>query len=205
MDLTIRHFLQKAILGTVCAAGITVLSACHAPMTGKPLVAEYKNDDVDSQLDFWHRLGERPMTSHDDAFHGLLLYLDGNDASPDYAARVATLKSRKLLPEGFDRPAEEAIQRGTLAMVIARVVDLKGGVMYTLLGPTPRYAVRELQNEGLYPPSTPHQTFSGSEYVGIIGKLEDYQRGNAADKPASEMPAATDEKEPPSSSKEKKE
>jgi hypothetical protein len=40
---------------------------------------------------------------------------------------------------------------------------------------------------GLFPPGSPQQTFSGNEYVGIIGRIEDYQRGNAADKPASEM------------------
>ena len=29
---------------------------------------------------------------------------------------------------------------------------------------------------GIYPPSSPNQTFSGTEYLGIIGKAEDYQR-----------------------------
>ena len=28
----------------------------------------------------------------------------------------------------------------------------------------------------LYPASSPNQTFSGTEFLGIIGKLEDYQR-----------------------------
>jgi hypothetical protein len=35
----------------------------------------------------------------------------------------------------------------------------------------------------LYPPSTPNQTFSGAEYVGIIGRIEDYQRGENGDIP----------------------
>ena len=29
----------------------------------------------------------------------------------------------------------------------------------------------------LFPPSSPNQTFSGTEFLGIMGKLEDYQRG----------------------------
>jgi hypothetical protein len=41
---------------------------------------------------------------------------------------------------------------------------------------------------GLYPPSSPNQTFSGSEFVGIIGRIEDYQRGNPADVPAAVLP-----------------
>ena len=58
----------------------------------------------------------------------------------------------------------------------------------TLFGPTPRYAVRELMFLNVYPPSTPNQSFSGNEFVGIIGRVEDYQRGNPADAPAAVMP-----------------
>ena len=40
----------------------------------------------------------------------------------------------------------------------------------------------------VYPPSTPNQSFSGNEFVGIIGRVEDYQRGNPADVPAAVLP-----------------
>jgi hypothetical protein len=165
-----------------------MLAGCSSPRVAEPLTQTLGKDDPDTQLEFWHRLGERPMTSNDDAFHGLLLYLDGKDANQDYAGRVAELKRRKIIPAGFDRPADEALQRGTLAMAILKVTNVRGGVMATALGPTPRYATRELVYVGLYPPSSPNQTFSGSEYVGIIGRLEDYQRGNPADKPAASLP-----------------
>ena len=59
-----------------------------------------------------------------------------------------------------------------------------------LTGVTERYATRELQFMGLYPPGSPQQTFSGTEYVGIIGRIEDFQRGDSSIKPASEMPDA---------------
>ena len=45
-----------------------------------------------------------------------------------------------------------------------------------LFGPSPRYAVRELQYMNLFPQSSPQQTFSGQELLGIIGRAEDYQR-----------------------------
>ena len=50
------------------------------------------------------------------------------------------------------------------------------------------YATRELVYLELYPPSTPNQTFSGAEYVGIIGRIEDYQRGDNVELPATQMP-----------------
>ena len=45
---------------------------------------------ADAQIDFWHELADEPVTTNDDAFHGLLLYVDGKDDSADYAGRVAT-------------------------------------------------------------------------------------------------------------------
>jgi hypothetical protein len=59
-----------------------------------------------------------------------------------------------------------------------RILNQRGGLTTSLFGPTPRYATRELMFLNVYPPSTPNQVFSGTEFVGIIGRVEDYQRGN---------------------------
>ena len=149
-------------------------------------------DDPDSQIDFWHTLDDKPITDNDEAFHGLLLYLDSKDSAKDYAGRVAALRSLNMLPRGFDQPADAAIQRGVLAVAICQALQIKGGVtmqlLYPIVGPTPRYCLRELQFKGLYPPGSANQTFSGDEYLGIIGKIEDYQRGDPARKSAQYLP-----------------
>jgi hypothetical protein len=157
-------------------AGIVLTSGCQTARVEKPLTHELGGNDPNEQLEFWQRLADQPVTSNDDAFHGLLLFLDGGDPASDYAGRVQTLKSRKLLPQSFNQPAEQAVSRGTLAVALVKMLDIKGGLMLRLLGPNPRYAVRELVFMELYPPSSPHQTFSGVEFLGIIAKAEDYQR-----------------------------
>ena len=176
----VRVSMAPALL-LILAAG------CHSAKVAQPLTAKLGGNDADSQLEFWHTLATRPVTSNDEAFHGLLLYTDGQDPAKDYDARVRTLKSRKMLPANFDRAADQAVERGPLAVAICKALDIKGGVMLRLSG-AQRYAVRELQFLDLYPPSGPHQTFSGSEYLGIVGRMEDYQRGNPADAPAFVMP-----------------
>jgi hypothetical protein len=105
---------------------------------------------------------------------------------------VAALKDRGLLPSGFDRPANEAITRGTLAVAITKAMKIKGGLMLHLLSDQPRYAVRELMYENIYPPSTPQQSFSGMEFVGIIGRLEDWERGDRAEAPARPLQGSLD-------------
>lgn len=155
------------------------LAGCQAARVARPLTAELGGNDPDQQLEFWHRLADQPVTSNDDAFHGLLMFLDGDDPAVDYSGRVGEMRRRRMLPCGFNQSAERAVDRGTLAVAILRALEIKGGLILQLFGPTPRYAVRELVFMGLYPPSSPNQTFSGAEFLGIIGKLEDHQRAEA--------------------------
>jgi hypothetical protein len=154
-------------------------TGCQSAKVSDPLTASIGGNDPGEQVEFWHRLAERPVTSNDEAFHGLLLFLDDQDPAKDYAGRVAELKRRKMLPGGFDAPATEAVERGTLAVALVRALDIHGGVMMRLLGPTPRYATKELQFTEVFPPSSSKQTFSGSEFLGIISRAENYQERRA--------------------------
>lgn len=165
-----------------------LLTGCHSAQVAEPLTDKLSGSDLDTQMEFWHTLAERPLTSNDEAFHGLLLYLDTEDSATDYAARVKALKAKGLLDPSFNQPAHQAVQRGILAQTLVRALKIKGGLMQRLTHDNPRYAVRELMYMDLYPPSSPQQTFSGTEFLGIIGRIEDYQRGNPADYPAAVLP-----------------
>jgi hypothetical protein len=166
---------MAATLVPLCA-----LAGCQVARDRHPMDAKLYGNDVDTQMEFWHTLALRRLATNNEAFHGILLYFDSTDPADNYDARVQLLKSRKLLPPDFAGPADEAVTRGTLAVPIVRALNLKGGVMMAAVGATPRYATRELQYQGLYPTSSPNQIFSGAEFVGIIGKLDDFQQGNPA-------------------------
>ena len=157
---------------------LAIIAGCQSAHESHPLDAKLFAGDDDTQLEFWHTLATRKLATNDEAFHGLLLYLDSADTAKDYDARVKLLKSRHMLESGFAGSPDDAATRGTLAVPIARALEIRGGLLMHLTGPTPRYATRELQYLGLYPPSSPNQIFSGAEFVGIIGKLDDYQHGN---------------------------
>jgi hypothetical protein len=154
----------------------------------RPVVADLSGDDQDTQIDFWHTLATKSVCSNDDAFHALLLDFDGTDPNATYDARVEALKQRGFVGGGFNRPANEGVMRGTIAVALCKAAGIKGGVTMHLFGLNGRYCLRELVYMGLLPPSSEFQTFSGVELVGVIGRFEDYQRGNPADLPASEMP-----------------
>jgi hypothetical protein len=154
---------------------------CATSRAPEPLARTIEQDTPASRMSFWHRMTDQPVACNDDAFHGLLLYADKSDPSASYADRVEKLKARGWLSKSFDRPADEAVTRGTLAVAIVKILKLRGGWVLLLTGPTPRYAVRELVYRGVYPQSSPQQTFSGLEFIGIIGRVEDFRRGEMDD------------------------
>lgn len=156
-----------------------------------PLPTTMYSNDPDEQMEFWHTLPTRSIVDNDEAFHALLIFFDGNDPNDNYSDRVAQLHHRKMLPGDFHAPADEAVTRGVLAVALCHQLHIKGGITMHLIGPEQRYATRELQYMNLYPPSSPQQTFSGAEFIGIISHVEDYQRaqsGEWANQPHVEKP-----------------
>ena len=156
---------------------------CQTAQLSGPLADDLAGSDAESQMEFWHTMAMRSTVSNDEALHGLLLYLDGEDPSQDYAQRVDGLKARGLLMQGFDRPGNDVVSRGTLATAIVGALKIKGGLMLQVFGPRPRYAVRELQYAGIYPRSSTNQTFSGSQYVAVMGRVDDYAQSRLSDWP----------------------
>jgi hypothetical protein len=155
---------------------LAIITTGCATIPAHPLEKSLAGDDPDAQMAYWHTLPDRNVISNDEAFHGLLLFIDSQDSSASYDDRVTKLKSRGMLAKDFKAPGDAAANRGTLAVILVRALSIRGGVTMHLFGDQPRYAVRELVYAGLYPPSSPQQVFSGAQFLGIIGRAEDYQR-----------------------------
>jgi hypothetical protein len=169
---------------------------CAMPRTEAPVTQTVNVSDVRGRLTYQRTIADRPVCSNDDAFHLLIQYVNKTDPCETYQERVDWLRSRQMLPADFDRPADEASSRGNLAVAISRALRVRGGVMFSLLPTSGRYATRELVARGIYPPgSSPHQTYSGLELLGVLAKMEDVQAGDPSNIPASEL-GTTEEAQP---------
>jgi len=169
-----EKYLRRIGAGLVLVTVMLALGGCQSAEVAEPLTETTSGNDPDSMLNFWHTLAERNVTSHDEALHAILLFKIGCDKSENYADRVAAMKGCGWLPPGWDKPANEAITRGTTSMILARMLNIKGGLSMWILGPTPRYATRELQSMNIMPAGTENQSISGSQFLTIIGQVEDY-------------------------------
>ncbi len=191
----VRSILNRALiphlLVSLSPCLLVLFPGCRSAHVATTMPASMMTDAPDSQMDFWHTLPDHHIVANDEAFHALLLFLDGSDPAADYDARVQLLKDRHLLAKNFGEPADQAVHRGTLAVALIQALNIKGGLTLRLTGPTERYATRELQWMGLFPTSSPQQTFSGQEILGIIGRAEDFQRTqeHAAQPKAHEEPS----------------
>ncbi|MFA7237383.1 MAG: hypothetical protein WC058_11005 [Phycisphaeraceae bacterium] len=159
-------------------------AGCEATKTVSPLITNYDQQNATADLDYWHGLAEQPITTNNDAFHGLIELAvapapgstPGNaDTCKTYDERVAWLKDHQYLDASFDRPADEAARRGTVAQIICRIKKIDGGLTMHVLGANPRYATRELVYLRIMRPGTEQQALSGMEFVGIVGKAQDYE------------------------------
>ncbi len=153
---------------------VAILAGCARTVVENPENTNYPADDVSAQLDFWHNLPGRSAVSNDEGFHGVILFFDGADASDSYEQRVADLKQRGWLNEGFDEEPDLAMQRGTLARILVRALDIKGGVMMFLTSRGPRYANKELQFLGIMPYGDEFMVIDGLDYLGVISRAQDF-------------------------------
>lgn len=185
-----------ALIG--CLSLALTMVGCGKAIVANPLTENLADASVESQMAFWHTLAERSIVSNDEAFHAVMLYHPEIEIVDSYDARVATLKEHGLLHQGFDSAANEAITRGDLAVILAKLLEIDGGVTMQLFGPSPRYATRELVYRGIYPPSSPNQTFTGDAFVAMIGRAEDYQRAQVTRGRPTQADPIADEAEPAS-------
>lgn len=172
--------MTRRLCSLALAAAVALTGACARTVVDNPLVTDAAPDDFNAEVQFWDLLPTRSAVSNDEALHGLFLTADGEDRFQGYDARVAEAKSRKWLPSSFNEPANMAMQRGTLAVAVCVWTKVRGGVTMMVLGPTQRYATRELVYLGIMQGnSTEWMSFSGLEYVAVIGRAQDYVNGRA--------------------------
>ncbi len=130
----------------------------------------------DDSLDFWDALEIQPVTTNDDALHGLLLLAESEPPPATWEERVAAARLLGWIPPDQDPPARfESAQMGFVAVCLAHVLDMQGGLSMRLWGRVPRYCTRELVHMGLIPGITEHEALSGAEFIALLGAVEQRQ------------------------------
>lgn len=167
-----RAFL--AVVAGVAAWGCVSLTGCARSRIANSLARPVAPGDMQTELAFWDAASGRAMISNDEGLHGLLLFAQGDDACKTYDERLARAREAGWVAESWHEDGDLAMQRGTLARAVAVHCKITGGVMMRVLGPVPRYALRELQYLGMMGTGSEQQAVSGREFMGVLSKAQDY-------------------------------
>lgn len=131
--------------------------------------------EVASDAGFLYELSNKKYCSTDDAYRGMLYFVDGTDTSSNFQERTARVKMHGLVKDNWKHAAQEPITKGKVAYMFARALELPGGVMYNVTDACPRYALRELIYKDIIKIGSEGEKVSGAEYVGILGRADDYR------------------------------
>lgn len=174
------------MLGAIAALASALLTACgpaHRTQVVSSVVEAYPEPAQEN--DFYDELARRSIVSNEDALHALYLF-SGAEEPAGWEARLARAQDLGWIDLRFTRPARESMPAAVFAGALARVINLKGGLTYTITGGWNTAANRELRALGILPTLSDDQTITGPQLLSTLRKAEMYQ---AAHQPPASQPA----------------
>lgn len=161
-------------------------------------------EKVDAQAFLHEHLQRLPAVTVAEACRGMVMLADGEDKFTSFQERESSLIERKILRPEWRLEREQAIDRGSVAYMVTRILKIRGGVNMQTFGRLGigdrRYAVRELAYLDLLPSTPAYRYMTGGELVDLLARADDYmaahdmypeQRTDITEMLATPTPAAT--------------
>ncbi len=129
--------------------------------------------------EFLHEhLPKQPAVTVAEAYRGMVMLADGEDRFASFEERESSLMSRKIAGPAWKLQRDQAIDRGSVAYMVTRILKIRGGVDLVVFGGIGlgdrRYALHELIYMGMIPNSPTYRYMTGSELVDLIAKADEY-------------------------------
>ena len=164
---------MKAFSHTVLILSIGLIAAsCQSPQPVEVVFvdAEFSNtlpERDSAQLAY--ELSQKTWCSNNDAFSMVILLMDGEDKYHNFDERIVALDVKGIANAAWDIDADKPVTKGTLAYMLCRAMDIKGGLMMRLFD-SRRYSYREAVSQGLMLKGSESEPLTGPEVVGIMGR-----------------------------------
>ncbi len=167
-----------------------LLAAACARTTLQSTVADtHGGTKPTEEMDFWDGLAVERAVSNRDAIHALLLSFgaQAKGANSDWATELKAAQQRGWVAEGADPNPNETARVGMIARAICMEAKVKGGATMHLLGPSERYAVKELNYMDWLPDMSSGQSLSGAQMLAVLSRAEERLKGTESTGPREDM------------------
>lgn len=153
------------------------LCLCGCSQVIRPEQAD-QGEQVDVDTFLHEHLQCQPMVTTAEAYRAMLILADGEDRHASFDGRRAELQERGIVRPAWGLVRDQGIDRGSVAYMVCKILQIRGGVNFAVLGQSGigdrRYAVRELVYMGLMPPGAPYRYLTGGELVDLLAKADGY-------------------------------
>ncbi len=123
-------------------------------------------------------LAQAPLVTIAESYRAMLLLADGEDPATTFEERRDKLVSRGIVRAQWNLSPDQALDKGTLAFMVMRICQMRGGVNFTVFGSLGlgdrRYAVRELVYRRMIEDAVAYQVVTGGELVSLMAKADDF-------------------------------
>lgn len=112
-----------------------------------------------------------------DAAKSIVILMGGDDEYISLDSQVAYLKEKRFLPKRFEKTFDpmHPLRKGVAAYLFYKALGIKGGIALHLLGPSERYAFKELVFRGMMSPGHVNDLVSGDEMVLLMNQAFHYK------------------------------
>ena len=129
---------------------------------------------------FFRVLAAKPNATMEDAVKALYMLKLGESALGEmtFAEICDILTQKQLIKKDYAKDPKRLVNRGQIAYMICKALEIKGGLTMRIFGVSERYGYRECVYLGLLPVGSQWDKVSGSELLGILAQAADYQEAH---------------------------
>ena len=126
-------------------------------------------------------LAQKLIAYRYDAAKAMMILMGVDEEHIDLEAQVRYLQTHGFLPTQFRTSFDpmQPLRKGVLAYMLRQALSIRGGITLHLLGPSERYALKELGYQGLLSPGYVNDLVSGAELVQAMAEAARYKLAHA--------------------------
>jgi hypothetical protein len=163
-----------------CISIVTLGAALAAAVPVRALQEGAPPERREGRTAYVRRLYEQDRATYQDAGRMVLSLASGRHEGGDFETLRRGLLERGLIDPDWTLAPSDPVTKGTVAYMLCRALDIRGGLTMRIFGISRRYAFRECVYLGIFSGGTTDEYVSGRELIDVITNAEHYrERGTA--------------------------
>ena len=176
LEKHMRIVRQFSLRGLGVVAASLILICCIGCGNGEIISRSRSLPKGEDSAGFLDRVSSMPVVSENDAMRGILMLIDGDDTAESFQQRVRILQERGIVAKSWDYVSDRGITRGKYAFMVYQAAKFRGGIILSVIGPSRRYCLRELQFKKVMCNGPMLTEITGMEYVAVLGRADTFIR-----------------------------